>query len=38
VKHSCYFLVKISLKFVSSKKKIGVSLCPAFQTAPFSPI
>jgi hypothetical protein len=37
VKHSCYFWVKTSLKFVSSKNIIGVSLCPAFQIAPFPP-
>jgi hypothetical protein len=38
VKHPCYFLLKTSLKLVSSKNKIGISFCPAFQTAPFSPI
>jgi hypothetical protein len=31
------FLVKTSLKFVSSKNKIGVSFCPVFHIAPFSP-
>jgi hypothetical protein len=36
VEHLGYFLVKTSLKFVSSKNKIGVSLCPVYHIAPFS--
>jgi hypothetical protein len=37
VKHSCYFSAKTSLKFVSTKNKVFVSLCPVFHKAPFSP-
>jgi Amiloride-sensitive sodium channel len=38
VKHSCYFSVTTSFKFVSAKNKVCVSFCPVFHTAPFSPI
>jgi hypothetical protein len=37
VNHSCYFPVKTSLKFVSSKNKIEVSFCSVFHIAPSPP-